>query len=350
MALANRPLNSQAIILEEAETQIRLVVKNEFFKNTSKTAIEKRVFAIIRAATAQITIDSLRNAAVRSLLQFYNRQYEELRRSFGWQFFLFSAVMLLNGKTPTGAQIKPTAAKTEQAIQTLEQAGFNPPRVLGVPLQRFTNDYMRDYVRPALERLAKQKPLDPDDITGRATLRLKAEMEVRYAYQQDQLNTFKQNGVRLVICSTHADCSERCAPWQGKVYSLDGTYGTTDDGRSYQPLENATDIYYTTKAGKTYKNGLLGFNCRHFLVAYKSGYRFPKPNAEQERREYAITEEQRRLETQVRKWRTFAAEYKGQDPQKYKEARQKAIAWNNAYIAFSKQNNRPYYPSRTQII
>lgn len=336
--------------MEEAETKIRMVVKDEYFKNKSKTAIDKAIYPIIREALKSVTIPSLREAAAKSLLRFYNSQYEELRRSFGWQFFLFSAVMLLNDKTPYGAKIKPSARQKAEALQILENAGYRSPRITGVPLQRFTNNYINENVRPALERLAKQTAKDPDDITGRNTLRNKAEMEVRFEYQRDQINGFRRGGVNLVICSVHADCSERCRPWQGKVYSLDGTSGRTDDGRSYQPLENATDIYYTTKSGKTWKNGLLGFNCRHFLVPYKSGYRFPKPNAAQERREYAITEEQRRLESNVRRWRTKAVEAKGQNEKEYKKARAKAIAWNKAYIEFSKAHNRAYYPSRTKLI
>lgn len=283
-------------------------------------------------------------------MQFYNRQYDELRRSFGWQFFLFTAVMLLNNKTPYGVQIKPSERQKEQATQTLERAGYTPPRVMGVPLQRFTDDYLKKNVRPALDRLASQFALDPDDISGRNSLRNKAEMAVRFNNQQEQIAALKARGVKLVICSTHADCSERCARWQGKVYSLDGTYGYTDDGRPYQPLENATDIYYTTKQGKVWKNGLLGFGCRHFLVEYKSGYYFPKPNAAQERKEYAITEEQRKLERNVRQWLVKAAEAKGQDPQRYKEAKAKAEKWNNLYIEFSKKNDRAFYPSRTKLI
>ena len=340
--------------MEEAETKIRMAVKNEYFKGKSKAAIDKVIFPIVLAALNEIKITSLKEAAKRSLLNFYNRQYEELRRSFGWQFFLFAAVMLLNGKTTTGESVKVTNPQRRAAIRTLEGAGYSPPRIMGVPLQKFTEDYIAQNVRPALNRLAKQFPYDPEsDLTAgkwRNSLRNKAEMEVRFEAQREQLENFRASGVKLVICSTHADCSERCKRWQGKVYSLDGTYGTTDDGISYQPLENATDIYYTTKAGKTYKNGLLGFNCRHFLVKYESGYRFPKPDAAQERREYAITEEQRRLERQVRKWRTEAVENKGQDDKKYKEARKKAIEANKAYIDFSIKHDRAFYPSRTKII
>ena len=286
----------------------------------------------------------------RSLLRFYTAQYQELRVSFGWQLPVLAALFLLNGRTLTGRDIKPTRAQAAQARQTLAEQGFDASRLSGVPLQKFSQEYMRDNVKPALDRLAKQQARDPGDASGRNTLRNRAEMEVRYNDHMERIAEFKQQGVSLVICSTHADCSDRCRPWQGRVYSLNGTSGTTDDGRRFVPLETATDIYYTTKAGKTYKNGLLGFNCRHFLVPYKSGYRFPKPIAAEERREYNITQTQRRMEADVRKWRTVAVENKDIDQKRYLDARRKAIAANKAYIAYSKQHNRAYYPSRTKLI
>ena len=325
-------------------------MKDEFFAQTPKAAIDKKVFEIILAAEKEIKITALAIAARQSLLRFYSSQYDELRRSFGWQLSVLAALFLLNGRTLTGRDIKSTQAQTAQAIQTLAERGFDASRLLGAPLQKFSQDYMRDNVKPALDRLAAQQARDPDDVSGRNTLRNRAEMEVRYNEQMEQIAELREQGVNLVICSTHADCSERCRPWQGRVYSLDGTRGRTDDGRSYVPLEEATDIYYTTKAGKTYKNGLLGFNCRHFLVPYKSGYRFPKPNAAEERREYEITQEQRRLETVVRKWRTKAVEYKNTDRENYLKARRNAIAANKAYIEYSKQHNRAYYPSRTALL
>lgn len=232
----------------------------------------------------------------------------------------------------------------------LERSPFGASRLSGVPMQRYSEVYIKEQVRPVLNRLAEQYPKDPGDIRGRNSLRNRAEMEVRYDGHTQNVAELKAQGVRLVIASSHADCSDRCRPWQGRVYSLDGTSGTTDDGRRFVPLEQATDVYYTTKAGKTYKNGLLGFNCRHYLVAYQSGYRFPEPDAAEEKRQYDITNEQRRLERVVRKWRTIAVESKGQDHARYLTARRNAIAANKAYIKFSIDNGRAYYPSRTKLI
>ena len=340
--------------MEEAETKIRQVTKDEFFKQTRKTAIDRKVYAIIREAMAQIKIPDLRRAAEVSLLDFYNRQYRELRRSFSWQLPMVAALALLNGHRTDGTPARATMLEKSAAWHTIEAAGYSGARVMGVPMQRFSQDYIRENVQPALDRLAKQYPYDPDSgLTPqehRNSLRNRAEFEVRGQAQQDSIDGFRSRGVKLVICSTHADCSKRCAPWQGRVYSLDGTSGRTDDGRTYVPLENATEIYDTTKSGKRWRNGLLGFNCRHFLVEYKTGYYFPEPNAAEEKKEYMITETQRRLERNVRDWRTVAVENKGVNHDRYVEARAKAIEWNKRYIEYSQKNNRAYYPSRTKIL
>lgn len=340
--------------IEEAETKIRQVAKDEFFKQTRKTAIDRKIYAIIREAMAQIKIPDLRRASEASLLEFYNRQYRELRRSFSCQLPMVAALALLNGHKTDGTPAQATIREQSAAWRTVESAGYSGARVMGVPMQRFSQDYIRENVQPALDRLAKQYPYDPDSgLTPqehRNSLRNRAEFEVRGQAQQDSIDGFRSRGVKLVICSTHADCSERCAPWQGRVYSLDGTSGRTDDGRTYVPLENATEIYDTTKSGKRWRNGLLGFNCRHFLVEYKTGYYFPQPNAAEEKKEYMITETQRRLERNVREWRTRAVEAKGVNPEEYKYARKKAIEWNKRYIEYSQKNDRAYYPSRTKIL
>lgn len=329
--------------------QIREVVKREFFQQTDKTTISRKIEAIIKRAQAGIKLPVLRDAAKRSLFRFYERQYNELKRSFSWQISVLTAFSILSGKTLTGKVIKPTAAQKQNAIETLNGIGYDASKLLGVPLNKFSEEYYKKNVLPAIIRLAEIHAKDPDDVSSRNSLRNRAEMEVRYASHLEQIESFKQNGVNLVIASTHSDCSERCAPWQGRVYSLDGTSGITDDGRRFIPLENATDIWYTTKAGKRYKNGLLGFNCRHYLIAYQSGYRFPNPDPKTEKKQYAITERQRELERLVRKWKIIAVEAKGQYEKLYQKAKVMAKRWEKEYINFSLENNRAYYKSRLSI-
>ncbi len=350
METANRPLNNQAIELEEAETKIRLIVKNEYLKGTPREKINKLVLQVIDSAIKKITLPVLKEAGRKSLINFYNRQYMQISQIRGLNLLVLLAIIKLNDEDSEIAKNMPLSRAKDIVRQQMEAQGDINIRLYGSPMQKFSKDYMEKNVKPILDRLSKQFPLDPGDVSGRNSLRNRAEMEARYNGHLENIEQLREQGNKLVVASSHSDCSERCQKWQGRVYSLDGTSGVAPDGRKYVPLEEATDVYYTTKAGKTYKNGLLGFNCRHYLVAYKDNYKFPKVSAEEEREQYNITLKQRQLEKDVRYWRTQAIEIKGVDAKAYSFARQKAIDYNKKYIAFSKENNRAYYPSRTKII
>lgn len=297
---------------------------------------------VIQESVKQIPIWQLRDAAVRSLRNFANKQYNTLFRALGLpSAFLMLIASVIDESIP---------AKQREVIARQIELNYSENIPVGVPLQTYAKQYTEEKLKPVLDELSTQNALDPDDVSGRNSLRNRAEMEVRYDDHLESISKLKEDGNKLVIASSHADCSKRCSPWQGRVYSLDGTSGTTPDGRKFVPLEEATDIYYTTKAGRTYKNGLLGFNCRHYLMPYKDGLKPPKPNKELERKEREITQRQRELERNVRLWRTRALEYKNVDYNAYRQAKEQAIKWNKYYIEFSKNNGRAYYPSRTKLI
>ena len=338
--------------MEEAETKIREIAKSDYFLAIPRYKTDEKIKKIILSALNQIQNKELQKTAKISLINFYNRQYNELRFLSPFKVAFLYALMTLQGNDTTAVKshILPLKLTKESARMFLTEQGVKHENLYGSALQKYSKDYFDDNIKPVMDRLAKQYAIDVDDVAGRMSLRSKAELEVRYQHNLDMVQGLKDEGHKLVICSTHADASERCALWQGRVYSLDGSSGTTDDGRKYVPLEEATDHYYTTKSGKTYKNGLLGFNCRHYLVPYKNGFSFPKPNAKEERKQYKITKKQRSLERNVIRWRTEALEYKGIDKERYELARKKANEWNKAYIEFSKANNRAYYPSRTKIL
>ena len=108
-------------------------------------------------------------------------------------------------------------------------------------------------------------------------------------------------------------------------------------------------MIYTTKAGKTYKNGLLGFNCRHYLVEYKDNLRFTKQSEETEQKEYKITLKQREYERTIRDLKVKAIESKGTNKDEYTRAVKAYKAKTSEYIDYCHSNNRAYYPSRIKI-
>lgn len=189
-----------------------------------------------------------------------------------------------------------------------------------------------------------------------------SEMVMRADEQREMVDNLKDK-TNLVICDTHSDCSDRCFQWQGRVYSLDHTSGVTDDGRSYVPLETATDIYVTTSSGRTWKNGLLGFNCRHKLVAYKSGLKPNKVTREEQNKQKRLTEQQRLYEREIRnakdRARAFALGQENErqfdkNTREYMQERasvyrQKAKELTKEYQEFCQKNNRVEYRSRLKI-
>ena len=334
----------------------------------SKAEIDKKVFALIKECVDNIQLEELKSSAERSLLQFYTTQYSTLQH--GIRLAVIGAVVLLAGRTVMGENKQSTQTERRQAVNiilqdrteadklykvlserhaTVDDIINDNSRILGNAMQKYSEDYIKRDVTPVLKQLQRQYAQDPDSV-GNGSLRNLAEMQVRYAEHLDSIAKLKEAGHQLAIVSSHTDCSKRCSKAQGQVVSLDGTTGTAPDGRHYEPLEKYTDVYVTTKSGKTYKNGLFGFNCRHYLIPYKDGYVFPKTREAVEAKQYEITKTQRAMEREVRYWRTEAIELKGIDPIAYRKARANAIEANKRYIAYSKEHNRAYYPSRVKII
>ena len=349
-------LNEQASVLVDVQTDIKTTIKNGVLNGVPFFRIKNKVRELIDKALSKITSITLREDSKKSLMEFSNRVYTALKTQFPNPLTAVAVYTLVravstgleNGSIMANAKTYYPKGKEEiRAFNTLYGDTFNTEEK-GIPLQEFQKNYMKK-VSDALDVLANQRALDPNDITGKNSLRNLAEMQVRYERHQDEIKTLRESGTKLVICSVHGDCSKRCSEWQGRVYSLDGTYGKTKDGREYVPLEVATDIFYTTKAGRTYKNGLLGFNCRHKLTPYKEGMIVPYVSAREQEKQRYITKRQRQLERTVISWREEALAQKG-NAVKHKYARKKALEWYKRYKTFSEKNGRAYYPDRVKIL
>lgn len=347
MQIAKSPLNKYALVLENAQTDIREIVKLAYLRNEPTETTRRKILNVINRATERIEIQRLREDARRSLMVFANEQKRK------WEGIGFEpAILLLLGKASNNYNSLSSSSKLqlkavdEQILPSNDRTYETTAK--GIPLQKYYQEVWKERVKPILDDLAvKEQARDPNDQRGYNTLRNLAEMEVRYQDHLDNINELKENGVNIVVCSAHADCSERCAPWQGRLYSLNGTTGTID-GQTYIPLETATDVYYTTKSGRVYKNGLLGFNCRHKLYKYE-GHLLPTVSAKQRAKEYAITQKQRSYELEVRKEKELALINKGINQKDYIEHKKNAKKLYSEYVNFSMKNERAFYPMRVEL-
>ena len=339
MKIARGQFNPYAQAVEEAQGVIHRLVQQAFIRNLAQSEVNRDLKRIIDKATDGIEIPRLKADARISLRNFANRHRQV------WQSLrLTPAALLFLGQAVSSARPPALPDSVEGELRTV--GSFNTS-AKGVPLGRYYQDVWKELVQPTMDKLARGQALDPNDFTGRNSLRNLAEMEVRYHDHKDTVNSLRNDGVKLVVCSAHADCSERCSQWQGRIYSLDGTSGIVD-GHRYVPLETATDVWYTTKAGRRYKNGLLGFNCRHRIEAYQ-GKLLPTVSAEKRKQEYAITERQRELEREVRRAKSYALDNKGINDKAYRAYKNRARKLYDEYVQFCADNNRAYYPMRVKI-
>ncbi len=294
-----------------------------------------------------------------------NREYrEQLRKALvsaarKWHYELKMTYRVLDENLQRKAQYQPLGLNVADLLRKTPYEkmiefrkvlddGTNP----GIPIIK---DYQRG-VRLAMKALSAEPPKTVSG-QGRATpIRLRAEMAVRYAAAVENLQELINAGVKFCWISSHASCSPRCAPFQGQLYSLfqgtaiiDGVeYGEsgTIDGIPYRPINVAL-------AGeKGDGNGCIsGYNCRHRAIEYKRGSRAPADYTEAEMaREYAIDQQQRRMENRIRQMKTEERQLRACGMTKEAAALRKN--WRKLtidYQIYSMDHNRAYYPYRYRI-
>ena len=127
------------------------------------------------------------------------------------------------------------------------------------------------------------KPISNNGLFGQA------EVDAMRRRQEAQIEAIAASGNNLVLVSSHADCSILCQPYQGRLYSLDGTSGIASDGRSYTPLADAIG---PTKLTHRY--------CKHTFLPYKPNVAAPVFSKEEMDAEADITATQRQMERKGR--------------------------------------------------
>ena len=250
----------------------------------------------------------------------------------------------------------------KQTLRTLRKAGISIPQVeFG-----FNNtDTFRPYVTSNKKGLAIIKDYDKKvnreirklvddnpktsyyDKNGKVrtkNLRNEAETRVRLEANREDINKVKDKE-KFVMTTSHADCSPRCEPWQGRLFSTDGTSGYKD-GMHYVPLKEAME------GENGDGNGIIsGYNCRHRAVPYRKGMRKPEEYSKQEiKKERALDTKQRYHENRIRKMKLeekLASENGNIERAKILNERWKKE--NNKYEVFSLRNERAFYKWRTEI-
>lgn len=156
-------------------------------------------------------------------------------------------------------------------------------------------------------------------------------------------------GVEIFRVSRHSGARPLCYPYQGRYFSWNNKSGTFTDGEGkrhrYAPISS-------TSYGKP--AGLFGINCGHHPITVIPGVSIPRDMPEQSKEEndriYAESQQQRKLERDIRYVKQKAAMLDAAgDKEGFANEAAKVKQRQAAYNAFCKETGRTKRLDRTQV-
>lgn len=205
-----------------------------------------------------------------------------------------------------------------------------------------------------IEQMASREPISASEGKNPISAFAKAELDLRHEEQMIKLDKLIKHGYRLCWLSSHADCSPRCAPWQGKLVDI---VHESDLPSKRMPYKKDGYTVYSLKSimAETdrygYHNTIInGFNCRHHLIPYAKGSKPPRHTSEEERkREYEISQRLREYERKIRELKRKALLYNEADKKRAKAFAKEAEELTKEYIAFAKANGYQWHKYRLEV-
>lgn len=158
------------------------------------------------------------------------------------------------------------------------------------------------------DKLANGSLTLTDSLGRQKSVRNMAEIQTRYEMINQDLERQGVNLNDFVIASSHADASERCSWWQGKIYLMDLDISSRPFGQYKGGTPTQTILGYID--GKPYysllqacENGFLSYNCQHRLIKYYKGASPVKYDTISVKKARNLTIRQRQMENTIRHWK-----------------------------------------------
>ena len=386
--LAKERKDELALCVEDANTKLMQIINDSVMLAYSKVYAKMLVSELIDETIKRL----LELEASYDLIQ---STTNSLKKTFMTEWLKVIAILKKNVKNDNLGVIGKLIQQME-STKPVEMKGLEgltidlvEDKTLGVANARITNlrDFMTDgwqlggearftdYVNQLNNALVEIKDKLADgtltlkDSKGRVkSIRNMAEIETRYKMITEDL---KRQGVgqnEFVIASAHANASERCSWWQGKIFLVDLDINSRPMGQYKGTKPNQTVLGHID--GKPYyslleacENGFLSFNCQHRLIKYYKGVKPPEFNPVQVDILRDATIRQRQMENYIRKWKRqekisdsklmvnrknpFTGESQTFTEREYTTLMSKY--WQQRYAKFSKTLGLPRYEWRTRI-
>ena len=384
--LAKERKDELALCVEDANTKLTQIINNSVWFGYTKTLAKSLVNELVRETIKKLEELKASSDLIQSTIN-------ALKKRFMTEWLQVIAILKENVKNDNLGII----AKTIQQMESVKPLDLKEKGItidildnekLGMTNARVSNlrDFMTDnelggsqrytdYVNRINNALVEIKDnlangtLTLKDSLGRTkSIRNMAEIETRYKMITEDL---KRNGVGLndfVIASAHANASERCSWWQGKIFLVDIDVNSRPMGQYKGTKPNQTVLGHID--GKPYysllqacENGFLSFNCQHRLIKYYKGVKPPVYAIKEVNHLRDATIRQRQMENTIRQWkrkeklsdrvlkvnRTNPITGKMEQFTEYEWNVLNSKLWQKKYRAFSQRNGLPTYEWRTRI-
>lgn len=250
MEIANSRVQTDTEIIMDAQTEVKLFVQKAVVNLFVVIDFDKKVMNLIKKELEEVKNEDLKLTATKTLFYYAKQEFQRQVQLLGVGMIPV-VVSLMNRQSAVNML---TDNKQENLKKSVSQ------------VQRAVNETLKQLPMADLNKAFTNLGDSQAKVSYSQSLYGHSELNARFEEQQKMVRDLKAK-TNLVICDTHSDCSDRCSMWQGKIYSLDGTSGKTEDGKDYIPLETATNAMF-----KGHRNGLLGYNCRHKLYPYTKRY------------------------------------------------------------------------------
>ena len=343
---------SRALVnVQTAITHVKEIVSEGVSKGWNEKELTTALNKVIASECKRVDV-SYQESFRKSLVSAARKWHYELSKTYKILDQNFAAAAM---KQPLNIEIQNLIKKVPfekfTEFRRLLDDGTNP----GIPVIK---DYQKS-VRLITKAISVDAPKTVTTKNGKSyvmPVRLRAELAVRYAAAVENLQRLIDSGVKWCWISSHANCSPRCADYQGRLYSLfKGEYEL--DGKIYKPTGTIDGIPYRpiTEAllgPNGDGNGCIsGYNCRHRAIEYERGSKPPKDFTEAEmKREYAIDKQQRFYENRIRQMKTEERQLRACGMTKEAATlRKKWRALTLDYEIYSVEHDRAYYPYRCVI-
>lgn len=302
--------------------------------------VEPSLMAAVKAGVVDGTEVPV-SESIQTALSSYSRQAVD-------QLNLVNTVMLESCLNNYRALVSNTAAYEAQLDKAQQILNAQTGKVLtGV------NSHQQA-VRQAVQRFARTSLTVFTDKAGhRWSPEAYAAMDIRTtvnnAARQAVLDRNEEYGNDLVSVPINATARPKCFPWQGKVIS------TANEARTVTDLhDKPIRVYAISETTYGEPDGLWGINCHHQPTPFFAGLsvlRGEVPDKADNDALYALTQQQRRLERDVRNLKREAVMLDAAgDAEGFAIAARKVKAAQSRLREHCEQNSLPMRSDRTQVL